>query len=75
MKIAVLKDADARQGDNAEARVSASPDTVKGYVASGHAVSVVKGAQGLLPIFQMMITKRQEPQSQRPMAPRLSQLT
>lgn len=44
MKIAVLKDADARQGDNAEARVSASPDTVKGYVASGHAVSVVKGA-------------------------------
>ena len=44
MKIAVLKDADAKQGDNAEARVSASPDTVKGYIASGHAVTVVKGA-------------------------------
>ena len=44
MKIAVLKDADAKQGDNAEGRVSATPDTVKGYVASGHDVAVVKGA-------------------------------
>ncbi len=44
MKIAVLKDADSKIGDNAEARVSAAPDTVKGYVASGHEVSVVKGA-------------------------------
>ena len=44
MKIAVLKDADAKQGDNSEARVSATPDTVKGYVASGHDVAVVKGA-------------------------------
>lgn len=39
MKISVLKDAG---GD--EARVSATPDTVKGYVAAGHHVSVVKGA-------------------------------
>ena len=44
MKIAVLKDADAKQGDNSEGRVSATPDTVKGYVASGHDVAVVKGA-------------------------------
>ena len=44
MKITVLNDADAKSGDNAEARVSATPDTVKGYVASGHAVTVVKGA-------------------------------
>jgi len=44
LKIAVLKDADAKQGDNSEARVSATPDTVKGYVASGHDVAVVKGA-------------------------------
>ena len=44
MKIAVLRDADAKQGDNAEGRVSATPDTVKGYVASGHDVAVVKGA-------------------------------
>ncbi len=44
MKISVLKDADAKGGDNAESRVSATPDTVKGYVASGHEVSVVKGA-------------------------------
>jgi len=39
LKIAVLNDAG---GD--EARVSATPDTVKGYVASGHSVAVVKGA-------------------------------
>ena len=44
MKISVLKDADNKVGDNTEARVSATPDTVKGYVASGHEVSVVKGA-------------------------------
>ena len=44
MKIAVLNDAGKKSGDNAEARVSAVPDTVKGYVASGHSVSVVKGA-------------------------------
>lgn len=44
MKIAVLKDADAKQSDNSEARVSATPDIVKGYVASGHDVTVVKGA-------------------------------
>ena len=39
MKIAVLKDAG---GD--EARVAATPETVKGYVNAGHDVSVVKGA-------------------------------
>lgn len=39
MKIAVLKDA---SGD--EARVAATPDTVKGYVNAGHDVVVVKGA-------------------------------
>jgi len=44
LKIAVLNDADTKSGDNAEARVSAVPDTVKAYVASGHVVSVVKGA-------------------------------
>ena len=44
MKITVLNDADAKGGDNAEARVSATPDTVKGYVASGHEVTVAKGA-------------------------------
>ena len=44
MKIAVLNDAGNKPGDNAEARVSAVPDTVKGYAASGHSVSVVKGA-------------------------------
>ncbi len=44
MKIAVLNDAGVKLGDNAEARVSAVPDTVKGYAASGHFVSVVKGA-------------------------------
>ncbi len=39
MKITVLKDAG---GD--EARVAATPDTVKAYVNAGHTVSVVKGA-------------------------------
>lgn len=39
MDIAVLKDI-----GGVEARVSASPETVKGYVQSGHNVSVVKGA-------------------------------
>jgi len=44
LKISVLKDADAKRGDNAEGRVSATPETVKGYVAAGHMVTVVKGA-------------------------------
>ena len=44
MKITVLNDASAKLGDNVEARVSATPDTVKAYVAAGHAVTVVKGA-------------------------------
>lgn len=39
MRIAVLKDASGH-----EARVAATPDTVKGYVAAGHDVTVVKGA-------------------------------
>lgn len=39
MKIAVLKDAG---GD--EARVAATPDTVKSYTSAGHDVSIVKGA-------------------------------
>ncbi|MEL6688109.1 MAG: Re/Si-specific NAD(P)(+) transhydrogenase subunit alpha [Pseudomonadota bacterium] len=39
MKITVLKDAATD-----EARVAATPDTVKGYVADGHDVTVVKGA-------------------------------
>lgn len=39
MHIAVLKDA-----AGAEARVAATPDTVKAYVADGHVVNVVKGA-------------------------------
>lgn len=39
MKIAVLKDTG---GD--EARVAATPETVKGYVTAGHSVIVVKGA-------------------------------
>lgn len=44
MKITVLNDADVKVGNNAEARVSATPDTVKGYIGSGHEVTVVKGA-------------------------------
>ena len=39
MHIAVLKDAGA-----SEARVAATPDTVRGYVRDGHAVTVAKGA-------------------------------
>lgn len=39
MKIAVLNDV----GGN-EARVAATPETVKGYVKAGHSVAVVKGA-------------------------------
>ncbi len=42
MKISVLNDTG---GD--EARVAATPDTVKGYIASGHKVSVVKAAGSL----------------------------
>ena len=42
MKIAVLKDAG---GD--EARVAATPETVKGYIKSGHSVTVTKGAGNL----------------------------
>ncbi len=39
MRITVLKDA-----AGTEARVAATPDTVKGYIAAGHDVTIVKGA-------------------------------
>ncbi|MGB0906214.1 MAG: Re/Si-specific NAD(P)(+) transhydrogenase subunit alpha [Maricaulaceae bacterium] len=39
MKIAVLKDT-----SGVEARVAATPETVKGYVKAGHTVAVAKGA-------------------------------
>ena len=39
MKIAILNDV-----KSPEARVAGTPDTVKGYIASGHTVTVVKGA-------------------------------
>lgn len=39
MKITILNDT-----GGTEARVAATPETVKGYVSSGHSVSVVKGA-------------------------------
>ncbi len=42
MKISVLNDT-----DGVEARVAATPGTVKGYVAAGHDVSLVKGAGAL----------------------------
>lgn len=44
MNITILNDTDNKLGDNAEARVGATPDIVKNYVASGHKVTVVKGA-------------------------------
>ena len=43
MHIAVLNDAAVSRG-GAEARVAATPDTVAGYVKSGHTVVVAKGA-------------------------------
>jgi len=39
VKIAILNDTAGH-----EARVAATPETVKGYIKSGHSVSVVKGA-------------------------------
>jgi NAD(P) transhydrogenase subunit alpha len=39
LRITVLKDA-----AGTEARVAATPDTVKGYIAAGHDVTIVKGA-------------------------------
>ena len=44
MNITILNDTDDKLGDNAEARVGATPDIVKNYVASGHKVTVAKGA-------------------------------
>ena len=44
MNITILNDTDDKLGDNAETRVGATPDIVKNYVASGHKVTVVKGA-------------------------------
>jgi len=44
LNITILNDTDDKLGDNSEARVGATPDIVKNYVASGHKVTVVKGA-------------------------------
>ena len=44
MNITILNDTDDAFGDNAEARVGATPDIVKSYVAAGHKVIVVKNA-------------------------------
>ena len=44
MNITILNDTDYAFGDNAEARVGATPDIVKSYVAAGHKVIVVKNA-------------------------------
>jgi NAD(P) transhydrogenase subunit alpha len=44
LNITILNDTDDKFGDNAEARVGATPDIVKNYVASGHKVTVVTGA-------------------------------
>ena len=47
MKITVINDAALKSASSKhEARVAATPDTVKGYVGAGHSVSVVKGAGG-----------------------------
>ncbi len=44
MKIAVIKETGASKSMRVEARVAATPDAVKFYVAGGHSVSVTKGA-------------------------------
>ena len=44
MKISVLNDVASQKKGGAEARVAATPDTVAGYVKSGHSVTVAKGA-------------------------------
>ena len=44
MNITILNDTDDAFCDNAEARVGATPDIVKSYVAAGHKVIVVKNA-------------------------------
>jgi len=44
LNITILNDTDYAFGDNAEARVGATPDIVKSYVAAGHKVIVVKNA-------------------------------
>ncbi len=44
MKISVLNDVTSQKKGGAEARVAATPDTVAGYVTSGHSVVVAKGA-------------------------------
>ena len=43
MKITILKEASSSD-NGSEARVAATPDTVKAYVAAGHDVTLVKGA-------------------------------
>ena len=44
MKLSVLNDVASQKKGSAEARVAATPDTVAGYVKSGHSVTVTKGA-------------------------------
>ena len=44
MKLSVLNDVALQKKGSAEARVAATPDTVAGYVKSGHSVTVTKGA-------------------------------
>ena len=44
MKLSVLNDVALQKKGGPEARVAATPDTVAGYVKSGHKVTVVKGA-------------------------------
>lgn len=44
MKIAVIKETGSSKNMSGEARVAATPDAVKFYVAGGHKVSVTKGA-------------------------------
>ena len=44
MKLTVLNDVALQKKGGVEARVAATPDTVAGYVKSGHEVTVVKDA-------------------------------
>jgi len=44
LKIAVIKETGSSKNMSGEARVAATPDAVKFYVAGGHKVSVTKGA-------------------------------
>jgi len=44
VKLTVLNDVALQKKGGVEARVAATPDTVAGYVKSGHDVTLVKGA-------------------------------